>query len=114
MAEYLPRVGEKCYYMHKEVIVIDVLDCFHLVKIKDLKKKFKNHIVFDHLNLSIANHQITTIYGESGSGKSTLLNIIGLLERSDGGSITLFHEESPKVGSKKAREFLQNHISYLF
>ena len=86
----------------------------YLVKIKGLKKKFKNHIVFDHLNLSIANHQITTIYGESGSGKSTLLNIIGLLERSDGGSITLFHEESPKVGSKKAREFLQNHISYLF
>lgn len=42
----------------------------YLVKIKDLKKKFKNHIVFDHLNLSIANHQITTIYGESGSGKS--------------------------------------------
>jgi len=86
----------------------------YLVKIKDLKKKFKNHIVFDHLNLSIANNQITTIYGESGSGKSTLLNIIGLLERFDGGSITLFHEESPKVGSKKAREFLQNHISYLF
>lgn len=36
MAEYLPRVGEKCYYMHKEVIIIEVLDCFHLVKIKDL------------------------------------------------------------------------------
>lgn len=36
MAEYLPRIGEKCYYMHREVIVIDVLDYFHLVKIKDL------------------------------------------------------------------------------
>ena len=36
MSEYLPKVGETCYYMHKEVIVIGVLDCFHLIKIKDL------------------------------------------------------------------------------
>ena len=36
MTEYLPKVGEKCYYMHREVMVIGVLDCFHLVKIKDL------------------------------------------------------------------------------
>lgn len=28
MAEYLPRIGEKCYYMHREVIVIDVLEFF--------------------------------------------------------------------------------------
>lgn len=40
MAEYLPRIGEKCYYMHREVIVIDVLDFFHLVKIKDLSGKY--------------------------------------------------------------------------
>lgn len=36
MTEYLPRIGEKCYYMRREVIVIGILDCFHLVKIKDL------------------------------------------------------------------------------
>lgn len=36
MTEYLPRIGEKCYYMHREVIVTGILDCFHLVKIKDL------------------------------------------------------------------------------
>lgn len=36
MTEYLPRIGDKCYYMHREVIVIGILDCFHLVKIKDL------------------------------------------------------------------------------
>lgn len=36
MVEYLPKTGEKCYYMHREVIVIGVLDYFHLVKIKDL------------------------------------------------------------------------------
>lgn len=36
MAEYLPKIGEYFYYMNRKVTVIDVLDCFHLVKIKDL------------------------------------------------------------------------------
>ena len=36
MTEYLPKIGEKCYYMQIEVVVIGVFDCFHLVKIKDL------------------------------------------------------------------------------
>ncbi len=36
MVEYLPRIGEKCYYVNREVIVIGIFDCFHLVKIKDL------------------------------------------------------------------------------
>lgn len=36
MVEYLPRIGEKCYYVNREVIVLGIFDCFHLVKIKDL------------------------------------------------------------------------------
>ena len=26
MTEYLPKIGEKCYYMHREVVVIGVFD----------------------------------------------------------------------------------------
>lgn len=36
MVENLPRIGERCYYVNKEVIIMGTLDCFHLVKIKDL------------------------------------------------------------------------------
>lgn len=36
MTEYLTRISERCYYMHREVIVIGSLDYFHLAKIKDL------------------------------------------------------------------------------
>jgi len=36
MLNYLPEIGERCYYMHKEVMVTRVWECFHLVKIKDL------------------------------------------------------------------------------
>lgn len=37
MTKYLPKIGEKFYYMNRDVTVIGVLDCFHLVKIKDLE-----------------------------------------------------------------------------
>ena len=36
MVEYLPRIGEKCYYVNREVMVMGIYDCFHLVKIKDI------------------------------------------------------------------------------
>lgn len=35
MPDHLPALGEKYYFMHKEVIVLEAWDCFHLVKIKE-------------------------------------------------------------------------------
>ena len=57
----------------------------NLIQIKNLKKKFnlsinKELIIFDNLNLNIANNSITSIVGPSGCGKSTLLNILGFLD----------------------------------
>lgn len=40
MSEYLPRIGEKCYYVNREVIVMGIFDCFHLVKIKDIVDEY--------------------------------------------------------------------------
>lgn len=39
MTEYLPKIGEKCYLRYREVIVIDIWEFFHLVKVKDLINK---------------------------------------------------------------------------
>ena len=57
----------------------------NLIQTKNLKKKFnlsnnKELIIFDNLNLNIANNSITSIVGPSGCGKSTLLNILGFLD----------------------------------
>ena len=43
----------------------------------------------DRINLDIAAGEYVSIMGPSGSGKSTLLNVIGLLDRPDGGHYTL-------------------------
>ncbi|NYB73419.1 hypothetical protein HZF24_04615 [Sedimentibacter hydroxybenzoicus DSM 7310] len=36
MLERLLMAGEKYYFMHKEVTIIKVWDCFHLAEIKEL------------------------------------------------------------------------------
>lgn len=36
MTGYLPKIGENYYFRNREVIVLDVWESFHLVKIKDL------------------------------------------------------------------------------
>jgi len=57
----------------------------NLIEINNLKKKFnllnnQELLIFDSLNLSIANNSISSIVGPSGCGKSTILNILGLLD----------------------------------
>ena len=57
------------------------------IEIKDLTKRFGNHVVLDNVNLSIPQQKIFGIIGESGSGKTTLLKTIIGFWRSDGGKI---------------------------
>lgn len=85
-----------------------------IIKVKNLSKKFKKRIIFNNLNLSIQENNITTIYGKSGSGKTTLLNIIGLLEKPTSGELILFDQKAPRLSSIKARKYLRYKLSYLF
>ena len=55
------------------------------IKIEDLTKEFDDHLVTNHLNLSIPAQQMTLIIGRSGEGKSVLLKqIIGLIAPTSG------------------------------
>ena len=58
------------------------------IEIKDLVKRFGNHVVLDNVNLSIPQQKIFGIIGESGSGKTTLLKTIIGFWRTDAGKIT--------------------------
>ena len=55
------------------------------LKIKNLKKKFKDTVAINEVNLEIEEGKITGIIGRSGSGKSTLLRMINrLIEPTEG------------------------------
>jgi putative ABC transport system ATP-binding protein len=65
--------------------------------------------------MSVLPGEFVVIMGRSGAGKSTLLNIIGLLDKADGGSsITLFGSPAPSIGSTRARALLRNKLGYIF
>ena len=55
------------------------------LRIKNLKKKFKDTVAINRVNLEIEEGKITGIIGKSGSGKSTLLRMINrLIEPTEG------------------------------
>ena len=59
------------------------------LRIKNLKKKFKDTVAINGVNLEIEEGKITGIIGRSGSGKSTLLRMINRLIEPTEGTIEL-------------------------
>lgn len=56
-----------------------------LISSHGLSVKFGNHLVLDHINLTVRQGEIVTIVGPNGSGKSTLLKtLIGAITPCDG------------------------------
>lgn len=58
--------------------------------LKNIKKKYKNQVVFEDLNLNIETPGVYGIIGLSGSGKTTLLNILYGLDTNYTGDYYLF------------------------
>lgn len=59
-----------------------------MIRIKDLKKRFDQNVVFDGLSLELGGKGFYAVTGPSGSGKTTLLRMIAGLDREYEGNIT--------------------------
>lgn len=77
-----------------------------LLEIKNLVKKFDNHIVLNDINLSVAKGEVIVILGASGCGKSTLLRCINGLETTNSGKIIFKGQEinTPKTNLREIRQ----------
>ncbi len=83
-----------------------------MIEIKGLRKEYDGKVIFDKYNLLIQDSELVFITGKSGCGKSTLLNIIGGLEKFDGGSVLA---EGFDVGNLKSkRKYYKSVIGFLF
>ena len=85
-----------------------------MIKIIDLKKQFKDKIIFENFNYEIKDESMTAIVGESGSGKTTLLNIIGLLGLDYEGKVLYDGVEISKLKEKNITKYIRDNINYLF
>lgn len=64
------------------------------VKIENIKKTFNprsrnRNQVLKGVSFDLPDKGLVAIFGKSGSGKTTLLNILGGLEKQDGGKIII-------------------------
>lgn len=85
-----------------------------IVDIKNLAKTFDDNRLFDHLNITIEEHQMVAICGKSGSGKSTLINMIGGLESYDDGMISIFGKNMKEYRSHDKRKLYKEKLGFLF
>lgn len=60
-----------------------------ILEVKNLSKTFGDLKVLKDISFEVEKGQVVAIIGPSGSGKSTLLRCINMLERADGGEITV-------------------------
>ena len=47
-----------------------------MIEVKNLVKKYGNHMAIDHLNFKIEKGQVYGFLGPNGAGKSTTMNIM--------------------------------------
>jgi phospholipid/cholesterol/gamma-HCH transport system ATP-binding protein len=63
------------------------------IEVRDLVNAFGDHIVHDHLNLTVDRGEVMSVVGGSGAGKSVLLNTIIGLRRPQGGVVRVFGQD---------------------
>lgn len=60
-----------------------------MIEVKDLVKKYEEHLAVDHLTFTVPKGQILGFLGPNGAGKSTTMNIITGYISATSGSVTI-------------------------
>ena len=89
-----------------------------IMKLEDIDKFYietgnKLHIL-KKLNLEVKRGEFVSILGKSGSGKSTLLNIMGLLDKIDGGKIWIDDKEVSSLNEIERNSIKNHFLGFVF
>ena len=89
-----------------------------MLTLSNLSKTYRTNEVetqvLDHVSLEVAAGEFVAIMGPSGCGKSTLLNILGCLDRPDGGSYRLLGEEVSALSEASLAQVRRTHLGFVF
>jgi ABC-type lipoprotein export system ATPase subunit len=70
--------------------------------------------ILDGLDLDVHAGELVAVTGRSGSGKSTLLNVIGALDRVDGGSVELCGVRLERASERDLAPLRRDRIGFVF
>jgi len=70
--------------------------------------------IFDHLDLSIPQGDFVAVMGPSGSGKTTLLNLLGGIDRPNGGEIFVAGERIDARSESHLARWRAANIGFIF
>jgi len=85
-----------------------------MIEVNNITKSYGDLRVLKGIDLEIKENEIITIVGPSGAGKTTLLQIIGTLDKPDGGSIRYREREIASLNPKQLAKFRNSEIGFVF
>ena len=66
------------------------------------------------VDLELSSGELVALLGPSGSGKSTLLNLLGGIDRPDGGEIWFRGEELTRFDDRALARYRRRHVGFVF
>ena len=85
-----------------------------MISAKSITKSFGGLQVLKGVDLEIRTGEVVSIVGASGAGKTTFLQILGTLERPDGGELDFDGEKPTLLNDRKLSAFRNQHIGFIF
>jgi putative ABC transport system ATP-binding protein len=70
--------------------------------------------VLHNLSLHVPEGEFLALMGPSGSGKTTILNLIGGIDRADGGEIIVGGEHLEKLSGGQLAKWRSHHVGFIF
>lgn len=85
-----------------------------MIKLRNITKSFGDLQVLRGIDLDIARGEVVSIVGPSGAGKTTLLQIMGTLDKADGGSVEIDGVDVNHLSQSKLSKFRNQKIGFVF
>jgi len=85
-----------------------------MLKAQNITKKYEQLAVLKGVSIEVKKAEIVSIVGSSGAGKSTLLHILGTLDQTDSGSISINNQQIDQLKGRALATFRNKHIGFVF
>ena len=85
-----------------------------MIKAINIQKSYSDLRVLKGVNLEVKEGEVISIVGASGAGKTTLLQILGTLDETDSGELSINQQEVCKLKDKELSSFRNQTIGFVF